>query len=56
MSQDTIPDHEPSQMLWDSVESFDKAIAANIPEVMQDVHNYSNVMPVRWYSKVLKQG
>ena len=34
-------------MLWDSIESFEKAIEANIPEVMEDVKYYSSEMPVR---------
>jgi hypothetical protein len=41
-------------MLWDSVEAFEKAIEANIPEVMQDLQYYSNVPPVRYYAKVVK--
>ena len=42
--------------LWESVEAFEKAIEANIPEVMEDVKYYSDVMPVRWYAKVMQQG
>lgn len=44
-------------MTWDSVEAFEKAIDANIPEVMQDVKNYSpDVMPVRWRAAVIAKG
>ncbi|KAK5115111.1 hypothetical protein LTR62_001808 [Meristemomyces frigidus] len=44
-------------MTWDSVEAFDKAIAANIPEVMEDVKHYSpDVMPVRYYAQVMAKG
>ena len=42
--------------LWESVEAFEKAIEANIPEVMEDVKYYSDQMPVRWYAKVMQQG
>ena len=42
--------------LWESIEAFEKAIAANIPEVMEDVKYYSDQMPVRYYAKVLQQG
>jgi hypothetical protein len=48
--------HIQAIMLWESIEAFEKAIEANIPEVMEDVKYYSDVMPVRWYAKVVKQG
>lgn len=57
-----FPENDPSGLhtqailLWDSVESFEKALAADIPEVMQDLKNYTDVMPVRWFGKVLAQG
>ncbi|KAK4569593.1 hypothetical protein LTR86_003356 [Recurvomyces mirabilis] len=44
-------------MTWESTEAFDKAIAANIPEVMEDVKHYSpGVMPVRYYAQVMAKG
>jgi len=44
-------------MTWESVEGFEKAIAANIPEVMEDVKHYSpEVMPVRYYAQVMAKG
>ncbi|KAK4961257.1 hypothetical protein LTR10_001747 [Elasticomyces elasticus] len=44
-------------MTWDSVQAFEKAIEANIPEVMEDVQHYSpEVMPVRWYAQVKAKG
>lgn len=43
-------------MLWESVEAFEKAIEANIPEVMEDLKYYSSEKPVRYYAKVLQQG
>ena len=43
-------------MLWSSSEDFEKAIEANIPKVMQDLPNYTDVMPVRWFGRVMKQG
>jgi len=44
-------------MTWESVEAFQKAIDANIPEVMEDVKHYSpDVMPVRWYAQVKARG
>lgn len=48
--------HTQAIMLWESTEDFQKAIDANIPEVMQDITNYSNVMPVRYFGEVLAQG
>ena len=48
--------HTQAILHFDSVEAFEKAIEANIPEVMQDIKNYSNVMPVRYYGKVMVQG
>jgi hypothetical protein len=62
-------------MLWDSVEAFEKAIEANIPEVsamlvlvltwrliifgcrqvMEDIKHYSDVMPVRYYGKIVSK-
>jgi hypothetical protein len=55
-----FPENDPSGMyiqaimLWESTEAFDKAIEANIPEVMQDLQYYSSVTPVRYYAKVVK--
>ncbi|KAK5165915.1 uncharacterized protein LTR77_008839 [Saxophila tyrrhenica] len=46
--------HVQAIMLWDSVEAFEKAIAANIPEVMEDLQYYSSEPPVRWYGNVAK--
>lgn len=43
-------------MLWSSQEDFQKALDADIPEVMTDLQYYSDVVPVRWFGKVLKQG
>jgi len=44
-------------MTWDSMEAFEKAIEANIPEVMQDVKHYSpDVMPIRYYAMVVAKG
>lgn len=43
-------------MLWSSVDDFEKAYAANIPEVMQDLQYYSDTIPVRWCGQVMKQG
>jgi hypothetical protein len=41
-------------MTWESIEAFEKALEANIEEVMQDVKNYSKgVTPVRYYANVL---
>ncbi|KAM3424308.1 hypothetical protein BST61_g11155 [Cercospora zeina] len=33
--------HTQAILLWDNVEQFEKAIEANIPEVMEDLKNYS---------------
>lgn len=41
-------------MLWESIEAFEKAIAAKIPEVMEDLQYYSVEKPVRYYAKVVK--
>ena len=43
-------------MLWDSIEAFEKAVEANIPEVMEDLKFYSSEPPVRYYAKVLQMG
>ncbi len=44
-------------MTWESVEAFQKAIDANISEVMEDIKHYSpDVMPVRWYAQVKARG
>ncbi|KAK3726087.1 hypothetical protein LTR37_000235 [Vermiconidia calcicola] len=48
--------HVQAIMLWESIEAFEKAIEANIPEVMEDVKYYSSEMPLRYYAKVLQQG
>ena len=49
--------HVQAVMTWDSVDAFNKAIDANIPEVMEDVKHYSpTVMPVRWYADVKARG
>lgn len=48
--------HTQAIMRWTSTEDFEKAFAANIPEVMEDLKNYTNVYPVRWYGKVTKEG
>lgn len=46
--------HTQAILLWDSAEDFDKAIGANIPELMQDLPNYSNVTPIFYHAKVLR--
>ena len=48
--------HTQAVLLWDKDESFEKAMAANIPELMQDLKNYSNVVPVVYHGKILKSG
>lgn len=48
--------HVQAILTWDSFEAFDKAIEANIPEVMQDVKNYSTEMPSRYYAEIKAQG
>lgn len=48
--------HTQGILLFDTFDQFEKAIEANIPEVMIDLPNYSNVMPVRYYGKVVKRG
>lgn len=40
---------------WDSIESFEKVIEAAIPEVVQDRKNFTDLTPLRYYAKVLKQ-
>ena len=47
--------HIQAIMLWESIEAFEKAIAANIPEVMEDLKYYSSEPPVRYYGKVVKK-
>ncbi len=48
--------HVQAMTFWESHKHFEDAIAANIPEVMEDVKNYTDVGIVRWYAKVVKQG
>ncbi|CZT24153.1 uncharacterized protein RCC_09870 [Ramularia collo-cygni] len=48
--------HTQAILRFDNADGFEKAIAANIPEVMKDIENYSNVSPVRWFGKVTKEG
>ena len=43
-------------MHWESIQAFEKALEANIPEVMEDLKNYSTVMPVRYYATIKAQG
>lgn len=47
--------HVQAIMLWESIEAFEKAIEANIPEVMEDLKYYSTETPVRYYGKVVKK-
>lgn len=53
---DASGQHTQAILHFDSADQFDKAMAANIPEVMEDLKNYSNELPVRWYGKVLGSG
>jgi len=41
---------------WRSIEDFQRAWDANIPELMNDLENYTETVPTRWIAKVLKQG
>ena len=56
-----FPEGDPSGMyiqaimLWESTEAFEKAIEANIPEVMEDFKYYTDVLPVRYYAKVVQK-
>ena len=45
--------HYQAIRLWPSIEAFGKAFDANIPELLTDLENYSDVVPVRWGGEVV---
>ncbi|KAK4494963.1 hypothetical protein PRZ48_014319 [Zasmidium cellare] len=50
---DASGQHTQAILHFETKDGFDKAMEANIPEVMEDLKNYSNELPVRWFGEVL---
>lgn len=48
--------HVQAVMLWESIQAFEKAFEARIPEIVNDRPNYTDNTPKVWYSEVLGQG
>jgi len=43
-------------MYWESEEAFDKSYALGIPEINEDLKNYTDGMPVKYVGKVVLRG